>query len=133
MVRKLFILLSFLLISSLTISAQVNAQGKNPIGHWKFEAPNAPEGYNSGSITVISAGDKLAATMKFDSLDYAFNAEKVKLVIDSLFISILLEDQVINISLNVEDSSKMTGKAVYSDGTVPLTLKKELDLTEGSK
>lgn len=127
MVRKLLALLSFLLILSLTINAQENTQLKNPVGHWKFEAPGAPDVYQSGTITVTSTDDKLGATMKFDSLAFILNAEKVKFVTDSLFISILLEDQSINISLKMEDSLNMSGKAVSSEGPLPLTLKKQTD------
>jgi hypothetical protein len=107
---------------SAALSQDVNSQKKDPLGNWKFAAPYAPEGYQSGNIDVTTADNKLAASMSFDSMQYKFPAEKVRQANDSLFFSIYLEGQSVDVSLKLEDNAKMSGKAVYTEGSVPLTL-----------
>ena len=48
---KLLVLVAIAFLSVITVSAQSNSK-KDPIGTWKFDAPYAPEGYNTGTIVV---------------------------------------------------------------------------------
>lgn len=124
MKKAFFTILFFFSILTVLSAQDAASQKKNPVGNWKFEAPYAPQGYNNGSIIVVSAENKLSATMSFDSMQYQFPAEKVKAVADSLYFSINLEGQSVDVSLKLTDDSNMTGKAVYSEGSVPLTVKR---------
>lgn len=124
MKKAFFTILFFFSILTVISAQDAASQKKNPVGNWKFEAPYAPQGYNNGSIIVVSAENKLSATMSFDSMQYQFPAEKVKAVADSLYFSINLEGQSVDVSLKLTDDSNMTGKAVYSEGSVPLTVKR---------
>jgi hypothetical protein len=121
---KVFAILLLSIISVGTLSAQNKAKQISPVGTWKFDAPYAPEGYNSGTIAVTLEDKKYGATMSFGTGEYKLPGEKVKAVKDSVLFSIFLEGQDINVFLKLEDESKMSGKAVYSEGEVPLTLKK---------
>jgi hypothetical protein len=38
--------------------------------------------------------------------------------------SIYVQGEIVNVNLKLEDALKMSGKAVYSEGSVPLTLTK---------
>jgi len=126
--KKIFFTILFLFsVLSVMEAQETNTQKKSPIGSWKFEAPYAPQGYNNGSISVVSAENKLSATMSFDSMQYQFPAEKVKAVADSLYFSINLEGQSVDVSLKITDNSNMTGKAVYSEGSVPLIVKRTVE------
>jgi len=130
--KKILLTSLMLLLFVLTaVSQDNNNPKKDPVGSWKFTAPYAPEGYQSGNVTVASADNKLTASMSFDSMQYKFPAERIRLTNDSLFFSIYLEGQSVDICLKLEDNAKMTGKAVYSEGTVPLLLSKEK--SEGEK
>ena len=93
-------------------------------GTWKFDAPYAPEGYSSGTIVIGSAEKKDTATMSFGTGEYKLSGENVKIVNDSVLFSIFLEGQDIKVMLKVESDTLMSGKAVYSEGEVPLTLNK---------
>jgi hypothetical protein len=62
--------------------------------------------------------------MSFTGSDYKLPGEQVKAANDSVFFNIYLEGQDIKVMLKLESESKMTGKAVYSEGEVPLTLTK---------
>ncbi len=124
MKNKTFILLALLLVSFISVNGQSKTKKSNPVGSWKFEAPYAPEGYTSGMIVVGMAEKKHTATMSFTGNEYKLPGENVKNVNDSLYFSIFLEGQDIKVLLKIENESKMSGKAVYSEGEVPLTLTK---------
>jgi hypothetical protein len=120
--RILFILFITL---SITVVAAQNTKGKNdPTGEWKFEAPSAPEGYTSGSILISFAEKKYTAAMFFAGNAYKYTGEKVKFENDSLFFSVYVEGQDVSVNLKISNPSMMSGKAVYSQGEVPLTLSK---------
>jgi hypothetical protein len=122
--RILFLMLvSFLCV--MAVSAQ-NTIKSNPAGTWKFEAPYAPEGYTTGTIVVGFAEQKTTTTMSFTGSEYKLPGENVKTPNDSVLFSIYLEGQDIKVMLKLESETKMTGKAVYSEGEVPLTLNKVL-------
>ncbi len=108
-----------------SLSAQANiVQKKDPVGKWKFEAPAAEEGYKSGTIIISLAENKYSAGVMFTNFEYKFPGEKVKFAGDSLTFIINLEGQAVNVKLKLEDALKMSGKAFYPEGTVPVSLTK---------
>jgi hypothetical protein len=126
--KKIFFAL--IVISLLTVSASAqsgNTHKNNPVGTWKFDAPYAPEGYTTGTIVVGFAEQKSTTTMSFTGSEYKLSGENVKTPNDSVMFSIYLEGQDIKVILKMETETKMTGKAVYSEGEVPLTLNKVLE------
>jgi hypothetical protein len=128
-------ILTLMLISFLSVlaaSAQ-NANKINPVGEWKFDAPYAPEGYRSGTIVIGFAEQKHTATMAFTGSEYKLPGENIKAVNDSVLFSIYLESQDIKVMLKIEDASKMSGKAVYSEGEVPLTLTRATEIADSVK
>jgi hypothetical protein len=128
------ILFSMLLALALPVLTAQNVQIKNnPVGNWKFEAPYAPEGYTSGNIVVGIAEQKHTANLSFTGSDFTLAGENVKAVNDSLLFSVYLEGQDIKVMLKIENATKMSGKAVYSGGEVPLALTKNSALEETKK
>jgi hypothetical protein len=125
MKKGILIILS-IIFSLPILMAQNNQVKNNPVGTWKFAAPYAPEGYTSGTIIVGFAEEKHTATMSFTGNEYKLPGEKVKAVNDSILFSVYLEGQDIKVLLKMVSDTNMTGKAVYSEGEVPLTLTKML-------
>jgi len=126
MKNKILALLIITVFTIISASAQKTSQKKDPVGKWNFEAPYAPEGYTSGSIEVSLAEKKYSVSMSFTGSDYKFPCENAKVEKDSLFFSLYVEGESVLIRLKVEDAVKMTGEATYSEGTIPLTLVKEI-------
>lgn len=122
--KKGILAILFIVISMPFLTAQNDQPKNNPIGTWKFEAPYAPEGYTSGTIVVGLTEQKHTTTMSFTGSDYKIPGEKIKAPNDSILFTIFLEGQDINVLLKIENETKMSGKAVYSEGEVPLTLTK---------
>ena len=121
------IIISFISVSA--VSGQTNGK-KNPAGTWKFTAEYAPEGYGSGTIVFGAADQKNTATMAFGDSEYKLTGENVKIKNDSISYSIYLEGQDIKVLLKIESEKNITGKAVYSEGEVPLTLTKVEEKTK---
>lgn len=122
--KKGIILILFAVFCLQYSNAQDIKSKDHSAGTWKFDAPYAPEGYSSGTITIGSAEKKDTATMSFGTGEYKLPGGNIKLVNDSVLFSIFLEGQDIKVMLKVESDTSMSGKAVYSEGEVPLTLNK---------
>jgi len=124
---KRIIIFSVAILFCISAVSALNPQTKNnPVGKWKFEAPYAPEGYNTGIIDVTYAENKYSATISFSGSDYKIPAASVRIENDNLLLSVYIEGEVISIALKMESASKMTGKAVSPDGDIPLTLTREV-------
>jgi hypothetical protein len=117
--------LAMLFITVLSASGQMKLTKLNPVGTWNFEAQYAPEGYQTGTIIVGQEAKQLTASMSFTGSEYKIPGEKVKQAGDSLQFAVYLEGEVISIALKMESNIKMSGKAVYSEGEVPLALTKQ--------
>jgi hypothetical protein len=124
MKTKTFTLLAILLFMVIAVNGQNNNKKTSPVGSWKFDAPYAPEGYTSGIITVGFENQKNTTFMSFEGSDYKIPGENVKSSSDSLIFSVYIENQDVKVLLKIESEAKMSGKAVYSEGEVPLTLTK---------
>jgi len=121
--KKATILIMFL-FAVITVSSGQTVKKIDPVGTWKFDAPYAPEGYTSGTIVIGLAENKHTATMSFAGSEYKFSGENVKVENDTVSFSIFLEGQDIKVSIKGDADAKLVGKAVYSEGEVPLTLTK---------
>jgi hypothetical protein len=124
--RKFTTLLMLLLLSVSVISAQDSKTTKSPVGKWKFEAPYAPEGYTSGTIDIAFADDKYSTMISFTGSDYKIPGDKTKVERDSITFVVMVEGSEVAISLAAENDTKLIGKAVYSEGEIPLTLTKDV-------
>lgn len=122
--KKVILIIVSIIFSLPILPAQNNLVKNNPVGTWKFAAPYAPEGYTSGIIVVGFAEKKHTATMSFTGNEYKLPAEKVTAVKDSVLFSVFLEGQDIRVLLKMVSDTNMTGKAIYSEGEVPLALTK---------
>lgn len=114
------------LISVCAVTAQTAPKKGNVVGKWKFEAPYAPEGYNTGSIEFSFAEDKYSTAISMTGSDYTIQGDKTKIENDNVSFVVLIEGNEIAINLKAESDIKMTGIAVSPDGEIPLTLIKEV-------
>lgn len=96
----------------------------NPVGNWTFSAPDAPYPYGTGSLEVKMDGDDMGVTLTFTDVEYKFFGEGVKFEDDVLSFSIYLDGEDIFLSLKFVDKDKLSGRAVYFEGAIPLTAKR---------
>jgi len=114
------------LLAICAVSAQTDSKKNSPIGKWKFEAPYAPEGFTTGSIVVSFAEEKYSTAVSFTGSDLVIMGDKTKVESDTVSFVVLVEGQEVAISLKADSDIKMSGKAVYFEGEIPLTLTKEI-------
>lgn len=127
MKKLLLFTLLLMFFSSVITLAQTSKVKNDLIGKWLFEAPFAPEGYTAGIIEVGYADKKYSASMVFNGNDSTKLAgDRVKFENDTLYFSVYIQGQDVAVKLKYEDKTKMTGKAVYSEGEVPLSLTHEM-------
>jgi hypothetical protein len=122
--KKGIVIILLIVFSLPVLMAQNNNVKNNPVGTWKFDAPYAPEGYSSGTIVVGITDQKHTTTMSFTGNDIKIPGENVKAVKDSICFTVYVEGQDVNVMLKIENDTIMSGKAVYSEGEVPLSLTK---------
>ncbi|HOF21475.1 MAG TPA: hypothetical protein PLO24_09485 [Bacteroidales bacterium] len=122
--KQLISLILLTLLSFSAINAQTSKVSKDPAGEWKYEAPYAPSEYSAGVIKISFADKKYSAVITLPWSDYKINGENVKYENDSLTFSVYIEGESISIVMKMDDASKMTGKALYSMGEIPLTAKR---------
>lgn len=115
-----------IIFSVSTLMAQNRMVKNNPDGAWKFSAPDAPENYTSGTIVVGSVEKNHTATISFTGIEYKLPGERVTTLKDSLLFYVYLEGENIRVMLKMISDTDMSGKAIYSEGEVPLTLTKIL-------
>jgi hypothetical protein len=125
--KKVILLVLLSVITMTFLTAQSNKKKVDPLGTWKYEAPSAPEGYLSGTIVVGMAEKKHTVTISFAGSDYKLPAENVKVENDVILFSVYIESEDIKITLKMEGATKMSGKAVYSEGEIPLSLTKTVE------
>jgi len=124
--RTFTTLFLLLLLSASVISAQDSKTQKSPVGKWKFDAPYAPEGYTSGTIDIAFAENKYSSSISFTGSDYKIPGDQTKVEKENVTFVVMVEGNEVAISLTAENDIKMTGKAVYSEGEIPLTLTKDV-------
>lgn len=113
------------LASFFALPANAQTVQNNPAGKWKFEAPYAPEGFTSGTIEVALADNNYSTSISFTGNDFKIPGEKTKVEKDTLSFTVFVEGNEVAIQLKMEDATKMSGKAHYSEGEIPLTLTKD--------
>lgn len=123
--KKSVLFLAVLFLGISMISGQTDKKSGYPMGKWIFEAPYAPEGYKSGVIEVALTDNNYLTSISFTGNDYKIPGERTKVEKDSVSFIFYVEGTEVSISLKMEDAIKMTGKALYSEGEIPLTLTRD--------
>ena len=125
MKKGIFTLLLFAFCAIFTATGQTNSKNATHTGKWKFEAPYAPEGFNTGTIDIKLAEEKYSTSISFPTSGYSLTGEKAKVDKDTLTFTVYVEGQEVIIHLKPDNDNKMTGKAVTYDGEIPLTLTRQ--------
>ncbi len=114
--------LLMVLFTFCAVSGQTAGKKSGPVGKWKFEAPYAPEGFTSGTIDINLADKKYSTSISFTGSDYKIPGDKIKIEENGVSFTVFVEGNEVAIALKADGDLKMTGKAVYTEGEIPLTL-----------
>ncbi len=105
-------------------NGQNQKSSKGPAGQWDFSAPYAPEGFNTGTMSVGLTDKKYTVSMAFTGSDYSFTGEDVMFRNDSLLFSVYIEGAVVDLGFKMEGDSKMSGSASTPDGPIPVNVER---------
>ena len=108
----------FFLSGTLSLDAQVK---KTYQGKWNFEAPTAPEGYNTGVITFKAD----SSVMEFSGGYYIYPSSRLQAKSDSIIYTTNVDGEMVLFSLKIKDKSNITGDAVWSTGQSEMILTKK--------
>ena len=95
------------------------------LGEWKFESPNAPYGYNKGSIIILEKEGLLAGEIKFAD-GTKVELKDVKFEENVLKFNISVEYNNIPIKATIE-GKKMKGTAGTPEGNMPFEARKVVE------
>ncbi|MGQ9621284.1 MAG: hypothetical protein ACUVTX_09925, partial [Bacteroidales bacterium] len=118
--KKVYSIALFIIMVAYSGNAQNQKPKYEPVGKWQFEAPYAPEGYNTGIMEFIKAEGQYQAFISFTGSDYKIPLENVIVRNDSLLVRLYVEGSDVPIKLKMIEESKITGVALSPDGDIPL-------------
>jgi hypothetical protein len=122
-------LLFFTFIIAVGIIFTSNAQTKKlAVGNWKFEVPQAPYGYDKGTILITQQGDSLIGEIKTNS-EESFKLNKIASKNDSINITAYIQGEPVNVNAKIE-GNKMSGKAYWSQGEMDLKAERQESATK---
>ncbi|MCX6236950.1 MAG: hypothetical protein NTY07_05215 [Bacteroidia bacterium] len=115
------ILLVFLVIISMSLSSNAAVKGyKKILGVWEFSAPNAPQPYNGGILTLKDLDKKLAG--EFTIQGQALAIPQIKFEKNILTLGFEVENTPITLILNLKDGV-LEGTTDTPNGPVTVTAK----------
>lgn len=123
--KKLITLTFVLALVAIQFKNLSAATNKDVIGNWKYEAINAPDGYNKGTLIFTEKEGKLVGEVKFAD-GYKIEMKEVKFEESgTVNCGLFVDSNYINVTLKI-DGSKMTGTVTTPDGDLKLIAQKEV-------
>lgn len=114
-----------LLFVSMSFNTNKAAFGvKKFVGVWEYEAPNAPYGYQNGSINLTKDKRALKGTISIGS--YTSNLDEIETKKNKLTGVVNVEGERVQLELNFEKNT-FEGVAMSSQGDIPMTGKRKLE------
>lgn len=115
------ILVTLLLVISMSVSSKATDNGfKKLLGVWEFAAPNAPQPYDNGVLTLKEVDNKLAG--EFTIQGQAMAIPQIEFAQDTLTLGFEVENNPISLKLILKDGV-LEGKTDTPNGPVTVTAK----------
>lgn len=115
------ILVTLLLVLSISISSNAADKGfKKVLGVWEFAAPNAPQPYDNGILTLKEVDEKLAG--EFTIQGQAMAIPQIEFAKDTLTLGFEVENNPITLKLIFKDGV-LEGTTDTPNGPVIVTAK----------
>ena len=96
----------------------------DPVGTWRFSAPDAPFDYQTGDFVITKKKKVLLVKIIFNEY-YKMDATKVKFEKNELSFQVLVDDETVYIKGKFNDKEELVGKAMTSMGDMPLKAKRK--------
>jgi hypothetical protein len=120
-----FLLMAFMLLGitpEVIASANNNTYSAivkdNLVGGWEYTVEGAPEGYESGLIMIVKAGDTYKVQVQLAG--GAMNGSDVVAKGNTITFKLMVEGESVSVSLSAK-GSKISGTSTSSSGTYNIT------------
>ncbi|WP_297095908.1 hypothetical protein [uncultured Draconibacterium sp.] len=120
--KKLMFFVFVLFAATITVNASNSSNNKEVIGEWKYDAPNAPYGYNAGTIVIEEKEGKLTGHTKMED-GYKIDLKDVTYEEGVLKFGLYVDYSYVTLKVTVEGET-MKGVVNSPDGEMPITAKK---------
>jgi len=121
--KILRLLLVLLVVSSLTLSSNAaEKKFKKIVGVWEFAAPNAPQPYDAGVLTIKEVDKKLAA--EFTIQGQAMAVPQIEFAENTLTLGFEVENTPITLVLKLKDDV-LEGTTESPNGQITVTAKQK--------
>jgi len=121
--KILRLLLVLLVVSSLTLSLNAaEKKFKKIVGVWEFAAPNAPQPYDAGVLTIKEVDKKLAA--EFTIQGQAMAVPQIEFADNTLTLGFEVESTPITLILKLKDEV-LEGTTDSPNGQIAVTAKQK--------
>ena len=120
--KNVFLLLFVTVLFAGANNAAIIQSSDEILGEWKYESPNAPYGYEKGSIIISEKEGELAGEIKFAD-GYKMSLKNVSYEDGVFKCSITIDYNDIAIKATFE-GDKMKGTADSPEGALPFTAEK---------
>ena len=121
--KILRLLLVLLVASSLTLSSNAaEKKFKKIVGVWEFAAPNAPQPYDAGVLTIKEVDKRLAA--EFTIQGQAMAVPQIEFAENTLTLGFEVENTPITLVLKLKDDV-LEGTTESPNGQVTVTAKQK--------
>ncbi len=111
-----------MVVLAASFTSTVSAQKKvDPTGTWTYEATQAPYEYSTGDLVITKEAKEYSVKMVLG--EYEAETEKEVYEKNVLTFVVYVDTEEVEIKMTVAKET-MEGTASYSEGTIPITAKK---------
>nr|WP_319570852.1 hypothetical protein [uncultured Draconibacterium sp.] len=122
MMKKLMFFVFIFVAATITVNASNSSNNKEVIGEWKYEVPNAPYGYNAGTIVIEEKESKLTGYTKLED-GYKIDLKNVTYEDGILKFGLYVDYDYVTLKINVK-GEEMKGIVNSPEGEIPFTAQK---------
>jgi hypothetical protein len=112
---------SFLLLTMAVYAGAMDANSDKLKGNWSYSLPDAPYGYQDGSIEFKETDGKLTAVARVGTASYTI--KEIKKEGDTYHCSLLVDGSEVKVSIK-PDKEELTGTVIADGWEMPVTFKK---------
>lgn len=120
-ITKVFAIFSFLLFTMAVYAGTMNSNSNKLKGNWSYSLPDAPYGYQDGSIEFKETDGKLTAVVKIGNSTHTIN--EIKKDGDTYRCSLYVDGSDVKVAIK-PDKEELKGTVVADGWEMPVTFKK---------
>jgi hypothetical protein len=120
-ITKALAIFGFLFVTMAVYAGAMDTNSDKLKGNWSYSVPDAPYGYQDGSIEFKETDGKLTAVARIGTSSYTI--KEIKKEGDTYHCNLWVDGSNVKVSIK-PDKEGLTGKAIADGREMPVTFKK---------